>query len=117
MGDRSPLRAFTAIGLAANRDPYQADMGNGFMPFRRDMHWARSRPALIRPLLDELAFSAADRNWGYKLRFGLFEIEPADLRRIAHAMGVTDMDAALEPGSERAAHGVALVGAEDTYLL
>jgi hypothetical protein len=29
------------------------------------------------------------RNWGYQLRFGLFEISDADMPRIAQAMGAS----------------------------
>ena len=38
------------------------------------------------PLLDELDFIDDRRNWGYKMRFGLFEVPEADMRRIAQAM-------------------------------
>ncbi len=30
---------------------------------------------------------AATRNWGYQMRFGLFEISESDFRTIAEAMG------------------------------
>src|SRR5690349_8271482 len=32
-----PLRAFTAIGRIRERAAYQVDMGEGFMPYRRDV--------------------------------------------------------------------------------
>jgi hypothetical protein len=41
---------------------------------------------MIRPLLDVFAFTSGDRNWGYKLRFGLFEIGDADMDLIERAM-------------------------------
>jgi hypothetical protein len=40
-------------------------------------------------LLEELSFSAGSKNWGYQLRFGLFEIERRDMRRIARAMSAS----------------------------
>ena len=32
-------------------------------------------------------FTSDKRNWGYQLRFGLFEISDVDMSRIARAMG------------------------------
>ncbi len=50
------------------------------------MAWAKAQEAPIRPLLDELAFTAGRSNWGYQLRFGLFAIDADDFRLIAMAM-------------------------------
>ena len=61
-------------------------MGGGFMPFRRDVQWAKATEAAITPLLETLEFTAGKRNWGYQLRFGLFEISQRDLDVIAVAM-------------------------------
>ncbi len=87
LGGSQPLKAFTAIGTVAAGVPYQVDMGNGFNPFRRDVSWADARSAPIQPLLDRLSFTRDKRNWGYQLRFGLFEIAPGDLHLIGTAMG------------------------------
>jgi hypothetical protein len=38
----------------------------------------------IRPLLDSLAFTRDNPNWGYQLRLGLFEIEAEDMELIRH---------------------------------
>jgi len=81
------LQAFTAIGIAKAVEPYQADMGGGFCPYRRDVAWLPSEEASIRTLLDRLDFTRAKKSWGYQLRFGLFEISEPDMRAIAHAMG------------------------------
>jgi len=96
IGGDQPLKAFTAIGFAAAGVPYQVDMGNGFLPFRRDMNWQDARSAPIQPLLDSLSFSRDKRNWGYQLRFGLIEITAGDLHLIGAAMGasLTAADAA-----------------------
>ena len=39
------------------------------------------------PLLEKLDFTRGNRNWGYQMRFGLFEISQADFHTIAEAMG------------------------------
>ena len=83
---KDTLQAFTAVGLIAAGAPYQADMGDGFRPFRRDVIWKEARETLIRPLLDALAFARDNKNWGYQLRFGLFEIAEDDMQTIASAM-------------------------------
>jgi hypothetical protein len=80
------LQAFTAIGVIASGDTYQADMGGGFRPFRRGVLWADAEEASIRPLLGELSFARQGKSWGYQLRFGLFEITAEDMRTIAIAM-------------------------------
>ena len=85
-GGQAPLRCFTALGRVLPGEPYQADMGNGFVPFRRDVSWAETKTAPITPLLDRLEFSAGKKNWGYQLRFGLFEVSNHDFELIARAM-------------------------------
>ena len=87
MGDRTPLQAFTAIGILRDGVPYQHDMGGGFRPYRRDVTWFDAEPAAIRPLLSVLDFASGRRNWGYQLRFGLFAVSDHDLSAIAAAMG------------------------------
>ncbi|MEI8719455.1 EVE domain-containing protein [Mesorhizobium sp. ISC11] len=87
LGEKDGLQAFTAIGIVREGEPYQGDMGAGFTPFRRDVVWAKAEEAPIKPLLDRLDFTAAKSNWGYQLRFGLFEIGDHDFRVIAEAMG------------------------------
>ncbi|MDF3155309.1 EVE domain-containing protein [Mesorhizobium sp. XAP10] len=87
LGEKDGLQAFTAIGIVREGEPYQGDMGAGFTPFRRDVAWAKAEEAPIKPLLDRLDFTVAKSNWGYQLRFGLFEIGDHDFRVIAEAMG------------------------------
>ena len=86
LGAREPLQAFTAIGVVRDGEPYEFDMGNGFVPFRRDMDFVDARLAPIRPLLDTLTFAQPRSNWGAKFRYGLFAIGGDDLRVIALAM-------------------------------
>ena len=85
-GVRLPLQAFTAIGEILDRPPYQVTMEGGFQPFRRDVQWSSAQEAPIAPLLPLLEFSAGRSNWGYQLRFGLFEISAHDMALIAAAM-------------------------------
>ncbi|WP_035873151.1 EVE domain-containing protein [Cucumibacter marinus] len=80
------LQRFTLIGRVRDNTIYTADMGNGFVPHRRDVDYAAARETPIRPLLDQLEFTKGKRNWGYQFRFGLFEISEADYRLIAEAM-------------------------------
>lgn len=87
-GASDKLQAFTALGTVKPVAPYQVDMGEGFCPFRRDVAWEATRETPIAPLLDRLGFTAGKRNWGYQLRFGLFEIAEADADLIATAMQV-----------------------------
>jgi hypothetical protein len=85
-GERSPMQAFTAIGAVRTRAPYQADMGGGFHPFRRDVDWCDGEIAPIAPLLGKLDLSRGNRNWGYQLRFGLIELSAHDFELVAQAM-------------------------------
>jgi EVE domain-containing protein len=83
-GGKDRLQAFTAIGEIKPGAPYQADMGGGFRPFRRDVAWSDAAAVPIRPLLDRLALTRDNPNWGYKLRLGLFEIVGEDMKLIRH---------------------------------
>jgi hypothetical protein len=85
------LQAFTAIGVVKDGAPYQAEMGGVFCPFRRDVDWRGAAEAPIKPLLGSLEFTTAGRNWGFQLRFGLFEISEHDMAVIAAAMGTAGL--------------------------
>jgi len=69
-------------------DIYQGEMGD-WVAHRRDVDWADAHDAPIAPLLDHLDFTAGKTNWGYQLRFGLFEISEHDFELIAQAMGAS----------------------------
>ncbi len=86
-GTKTPLQAFTAIGVVKQGEPYIGQMPGGFTPYRRDIDWLQSHPAAIAPLLQHLEFTAGKINWGYQFRFGLFKIGAADMGLIAQAMG------------------------------
>jgi hypothetical protein len=86
MGVPDRLQAFTTIGRVKDERTYQADMGNGFRPFRRDVDYRDARATPIAPLLDALELTRGKRSWGYQFRVGLLEISAADFGTIARAM-------------------------------
>ena len=88
LGGKDRLQAFTLIGTVKDDRVYQADMGEGFRPIRRDVTYAEANETSILPLLDELELTRGKRNWGYSFRFGLVEISKRDFETIAAAMGV-----------------------------
>ncbi len=88
-GEKELCRAFTAFGRVKAGEPYQVDMGQGFTPWRRDVAWLGKVEAPIAPLLEEMEFTRGKRNWGYKFRFGLFEVSDHDMAVIAAAMGIS----------------------------
>ncbi len=93
MGAKDGFQSFTAIGHVRDGVPYQVEMFPGFKPFRRDVDWLAARDQPIRPLLEWLDF-AADKNWGYALRFGLIEISAADFDFLVHVMTLSEVEAA-----------------------
>jgi len=85
-GTKDVCQAFTAVGTVRDERVYQGDMGNGFHPFRKDVHWLPSHDAPIRPLLEALSFTQGKANWGYAFRFGLLKVTAADMAVIMQAM-------------------------------
>jgi hypothetical protein len=89
MGERQPLRCFTAWGVVRAGAAYTHEMAPGFIPWRRDVDWcAQAHEAAIVPLLPELEFVQGHASWGAPLRWGLVRISAADGARVARAMGV-----------------------------
>ena len=80
------LQAFTAIGAIKDDQLYQVQMTPEFAPWRRNIQFLVCHETPIKPLLGELSFIEDKTHWGYKFRFGLFEIPQADFQRIARAM-------------------------------
>lgn len=85
-GGTDRLQSFVSIGIVQAGDPYEFDMGNGFVPWRRDVLYAASHETPIAPLIERLAFIENPKQWGYKFRFGMFDITDADMQLIASAM-------------------------------
>jgi EVE domain len=86
MNSGDPVQAFTAIGRILMGEPYLFDMGNGFIPHRRDVAFITAQEAPIRPLIEDLTFIKNKKSWGYVFRFGLIEIPEPDFLRIVVAM-------------------------------
>src|SRR5262245_25821020 len=74
-GGKDAYQSFTAIGTLSDERVYQAEMADGFKPFRRDVAWWPANPAPIRPLLGTLAFTRGTPNWGQAFRYGLFRVD------------------------------------------
>lgn len=78
---------FTAIGTVITKEIYQYEMEDGFMPYRRNIEYDRSVQSIsIKPLIVKLKFIENKKNWGFKFRFGFFEIPKEDFLMIQHCM-------------------------------
>ena len=75
------------MGIVQPGEPYDFDMGNSLIPFRRDVIYLPAQETPITPLLDNFDFIENRQRWGYKFRFGLFDVSDNDMRLIALAMG------------------------------
>ena len=80
------LQRFVSIGRVLPGEPYAFDMGNGFVPFRKDVTYVASQEASILPLVPRFEFVESPSRWGAKFRFGLVEVSDHDMRLIARAM-------------------------------
>ena len=85
--DGEPHQKFTALGIVKAGEIYQADMGDGFKPFRLDVRFLTVKEADIRPLLGKLAFIRDKAHWGGAFRFGHLKVAARDFKTIAKAMG------------------------------
>ncbi|MEJ8849937.1 EVE domain-containing protein [Variovorax rhizosphaerae] len=85
-GGTDKLQSFVSIGVVQPGEPYTAEMGNGFVPWRRDVRYAKSAEAPIAPLIEAFDFVEDPKRWGAKFRFGLFEVNAHDMRLIADVM-------------------------------
>lgn len=82
--DGDVLKAFTAIGTARDKPPYQAEMRMGGMGYRLDIDWLKATETPIASLTEGLEFTTG--NWGMLARRGCFEISDADQTTIRAAM-------------------------------
>lgn len=83
-----PVQSFTAVGRIEDDEPRQVKQGEGFEPFRREVHYFKAHDAPIKHLIDELKLTRGTKTWGMRFRRGMFEIDDDDYRIIARAMGV-----------------------------
>jgi hypothetical protein len=61
-------------------------MGNGFIPFRRNVEYLVCSQEMITPLIPNLRFIKNKHNWGYIFRFGIIEIQQPDFELISSQM-------------------------------
>lgn len=94
MGGKDTCQCFVSIGRVQDGVPYPFDMGDGFVPYRRDVAYVAAQEAPILPLLDAFGFVENRQRWGYQFRFGLFAISDHDMQLIARAMGA-DLESLL----------------------
>ena len=90
MGEKAPLRAFTALGVVADAEPYQAEpmsMGaHGIVrPWRRRVEFDAVRPIPLAEITAQLALTD-DPHWGYQLRRGLVSLTAEDFQLLRNAM-------------------------------
>ncbi|GAA1706143.1 EVE domain-containing protein [Kribbella yunnanensis] len=89
-GDKTPLRAFTALGIVADDAPYQAapmSMGTHgtVAPWRRTITFEQLTPLPLVDITAELHLTSQP-NWGYQLRRGLVPLTPSDFAVLRTAM-------------------------------
>jgi len=80
------LQCFTAICKIIDENIYQHDMGDGFVPFRRNVEFVPSTDVSILPLINDLTFIKDKTYWGAPFRFGTLQIPEQDFRLIAGMM-------------------------------
>jgi hypothetical protein len=85
-GGSDKLQSFVSIGIVQEGEPYEFDMGKGFVPWRRDVLYLPSQETSIAPLIEQFDFVEDPKRWAYKFRFGLFKISDHDMRLVAQAM-------------------------------
>ncbi|WP_017652407.1 EVE domain-containing protein [Fortiea contorta] len=85
-GGEQKCQAFTAIGQVIGNEVYNYDMGNDFIPYRRDVQFWNCCEIPILRLIPYLNFIKNKRNWGYVFRFGFLEIAQNDFEIIAGQM-------------------------------
>jgi hypothetical protein len=90
MGEKTPLRAFTAVGVIDDDEPYLAEPMNmgrhgTVQPWRRRVAYAEAEPVALADITGELELTRKP-NWGYALRRGLVELDVADFETIRDSM-------------------------------
>lgn len=87
-GQKDPCQRFTALGRVLAKEPYQFQMSEDFVPWRRDLCFFAVREVSILPLLNNLSFITDKKRWGFPFRRGLFSIPAQDFTLIATKMGL-----------------------------
>lgn len=89
-GEKTPYQCFTALGVVADKEPYQVEMTPDFQPFRRDIYYLQTIDTPIKPLLIDLSFIRDKTKWGAAFRFGILKIPQEDFVTIAKAMQLSE---------------------------
>jgi predicted RNA-binding protein len=84
--DGGPLKRFTALACLIDDRIYQVTVSNTFKPYRRNAEYFRCQEAEVLPLIEQLNFITNKKSWGFRFRFGLFEIPKKDFEIISRAM-------------------------------
>lgn len=84
--DGKPLQKFTAIGQFTDEEAFQPNPDSNFKPYRRSVHFKKSREADIRPLISKLEFIKNKQRWGFYLISGFREISKSDFELIDQSM-------------------------------
>lgn len=85
-GEETKCQRFTAIGEIADDLVYQGVMGDGFIPFRRNVNFHPCQEVSILPMIGALDFIRDKARWGAPFRFGVVEILEQDFQLIAEQM-------------------------------
>jgi len=86
--DGEALQAFTAVGRIIDDEAYEAEMSPLFHPWRRNVQFEKVHEVPIRPMIELLQFIENKKQWGYKFRFGVIEINEHDFNIIKTAMTI-----------------------------
>ena len=80
------LQSFTTIGQMIDDVVYQFEMTPRFIPFRRNVRFRDCTETPILPLIESLRFIPDKKHWGFKFRYGFFEITASDFMFIRNSM-------------------------------
>jgi len=80
------LQAFTAIGQVADEKLYQYKMSDDFVPYRRNVTYYPCKDVPIVPLIGSLGFISDKKAWGFRFRFGFFQIGRDDFNLLKGKM-------------------------------
>jgi hypothetical protein len=70
------------------------------VPWRRDVRYVAAHETPIQTLIEHFEFVEDPKHWGYKFRFGLFEISNHDMLLIARAMSASERELSLDSQKE-----------------
>ena len=84
LGDRLPLRQFSAIGELPDDEIFQEHESETHM-FRRRVRYETSTPVALGEVRELLHLTSAP-NWGYQLRRGLVPLDEHDVEVLRSAM-------------------------------